>query len=290
MVRDWDVLFETWRKPPSETEQQKAEAVRSAITHAVIGNPRFASLHPKFVLHGSYGNNTNVRLESDVDVAVVVTDYCIADFTLVPGMTRTEAGISDATYTLSQARQDVEVALRDSFGWNRVQAKPKAIHISESTRHIEADVIACVEYWLYYGRSREQRHSGICFQSQSGQLIKSWPEQNKANSTAKAQRTSRRYKKVVRILKRLRNEMADKGHGSASKMCGFLIESLAYNVPDHHFGQATLRKDIRQVIAAGRKRVSLKRGRSLWDGCFGSAETRPGPRCYERAGRLFGPR
>ncbi|MHB1260470.1 MAG: hypothetical protein ACYC2H_02015 [Thermoplasmatota archaeon] len=50
MARDWDTLFDSWKSPPSDSEQQRAEAIRAAITKAIVNNSRFASLHPRFLL------------------------------------------------------------------------------------------------------------------------------------------------------------------------------------------------------------------------------------------------
>jgi hypothetical protein len=49
--------------------------------------------------------------------------------------------------------------------------------------------------------------------------------------------TNRRYKRVVRILKRLENEMVDRGVITA--VPSFLIESAVFNVPDRCFVLST---------------------------------------------------
>lgn len=251
MARDWDALFESWKSPPSDTEQNRAEAIRAAITKAVVNSSRFASLHPKFLLHGSYGNNTNVRLNSDVDVAIIITDYLVEDLSQIPGgASLAEVGlVAGNGYNLATARHDVEAALREAFGSTRVQGKNKAIHVQESPGHLEADVIACFERRRYYSKSKTDYRSGICFKPLTGEVIENWPEQAKANMNAKADATSRRYKKVVRILKKLTFEMAYQGHAIAKKIPGCLIESLVYNVPNDQFVRASLRKDVRAVVA-----------------------------------------
>lgn len=247
MARDWNALFESWRKPPSETEQEKAEAVRAAITKSIKGSPRFEHLHPRLDLHGSYGNNTNVRLNSDIDVAVVVTDYCVADYSQAPDLDNSKVGLTTVDYSLSQARHDVQDALTKQFGADRVNGKNKAIHVKESSSHLEADVIACFERRRY--RPDKSYHSGICFKPLVGELIENWPAQNRENANRKADQTGRRYKKVVRILKRLTQGMQENGIAVASKIPSCLIEALCYNVPETTYGNESIRRDVREVVA-----------------------------------------
>ena len=235
-----------WRKPPSDPEQARASAVREAITKAVKASEAIDSWHPRFVLHGSYGNNTNVRQNSDVDVAVVLKDLCIANYEQAPGLNDQMMGLAPKNYSLAQLRADAEGALRNHFGTTRVQSKNKAIHIKETGSHLEADVIACVEYRRY--RPDGKYHSGICFQTLDGKQIHGWPDQNLANGNAKTEATGRRYKRVVRILKRLTYEMADAGKPAPRAMPGCLIEALCYNLPIATYGHASYREDVREVV------------------------------------------
>jgi hypothetical protein len=76
---------------------------------------------------------------------------------------------------------------------------------------------------------------GTQFMSDSGMRIINWPAQQNANGIAKHQRTGRRYKKLVRILKNLRNEMNDAGIAAAAPIPSFLSECLIWNVPDDDF-------------------------------------------------------
>lgn len=49
--------------------------------------------------------------------------------------------------------------------------------------------------------------------------------------------------------KRLRNEMADKGIVPAQHMPSYLIECLAWNVPDEGFNRGGYRADVRYALA-----------------------------------------
>jgi hypothetical protein len=87
-----------------------------------------------------------------------------------------------------------------------------------------------------------------------GQRITNFPRQHYANGCAKNDRTGRRYKRVVRILKRLRNHMVENA-GAASQIrsrakdtASFLIESLVYNCPDNLFGHSSIYDDVVTVL------------------------------------------
>jgi hypothetical protein len=54
---------------------------------------------------------------------------------------------------------------------------------------------------------------------------------------------------MVRVMKRLRNEMKDAGHTSAAPIPSFLNECLVWNVPDDGFNRSTYTADVRYVIA-----------------------------------------
>ena len=61
--------------------------------------------------------------------------------------------------------------------------------------------------------------------------------------------TGRRFKAVVRILKRLRNEMADNNYAIAENLPSFLIECLVYNVPNEGLGHDSHIADVRWGLA-----------------------------------------
>jgi hypothetical protein len=76
-----------------------------------------------------------------------------------------------------------------------------------------------------------------------------WPEQHQANGTGKNLATGRRFKRVVRIVKRLRNEMADSKIGSAESISSYLIECLVWNVPNEKLAQDSYYGTVRSVLA-----------------------------------------
>ena len=79
--------------------------------------------------------------------------------------------------------------------------------------------------------------------------VKNWPDQHYANGVSKNDTTSRRYKRVVRILNKLSNEMSGKGIQSAKDTPSFLTECLVFNASNACFDQSSYKAIIRSVLA-----------------------------------------
>jgi hypothetical protein len=247
---EWKTTFDSWSSPPSETEEAKCENAVRAIRIAVDANDSLSRRDIDVVPQGSYQNNTNARLQSDVDVCVRLNDAFFYD--LPAGVTAADLNIVPATYTYSQFKSDVEKALTDHFGKAAVTRGNKAFDIHENAYRIDADVVAAFRYRRYDRTGGELvLHEGTSFESdKAGGRVVNWPEQNYDNGVAKNTRTSRRFKKIVRVLKRLRNEMADdKKVVAAIGTTSFLVECLTWNVPDEGFNRGSYYADVRWALA-----------------------------------------
>ena len=63
-----------WTGPSSNTEQDKQDRTERMIRQAIDSHAAFNNCSLKVYAKGSYANNTNVRSDSDVDIAVECTD------------------------------------------------------------------------------------------------------------------------------------------------------------------------------------------------------------------------
>ena len=63
-----------WTGPSSDTEQDKQDRTERMIREAVAEHRAFDTCQLSIYAKGSYANNTNVRADSDVDVAVECTE------------------------------------------------------------------------------------------------------------------------------------------------------------------------------------------------------------------------
>lgn len=90
---------------------------------------------------------------------------------------------------------------------------------------------------------------GIRLYPRTGDSIENWPEQNRVNGNSKNVKTSLRYKKVIRAIKRLENDMVDVGRLD-DPVHGYFIECLLYNVPHATFLGDSWQQTVLNVLAA----------------------------------------
>jgi hypothetical protein len=252
MARDWESIFRNWSKPSSDTEEQKCENAERMIRDAIRGSRSLSGRTIEIFPQGSYQNNTNVRQDSDVDICVRCMDVFFYEIPNEAGFTREDAGISDASYTYSQFKNEVEQALVAKFGSQAVRRGNKAFDVHASSYRVDADVVACFEHRRYTYRGQDGRYnylSGTEFQPDNGGSIINWPIQNYENGIIKNKATGDRFKYITRILKRLRNEMEETGISSAEPIPSYLIECLVWNVPNERFGHDQYIDDARYALA-----------------------------------------
>jgi hypothetical protein len=192
------------------------------------------------LLQGSYGNDTNVYAESDVDIVMKIDSIFYDDISrLSQGEQAAYRGShSDASYTLSDFKRDVTNALRKRFGAD-VQSGGKVIWIKPSGGRRNADVLVAAEFRRYYQYTNvfnQNYAEGICFFLADGTRVENFPKQHSENCTAKHQRTDHWFKPTVRIFKNMRNRMIEDLLIEDGVAPSYFIEGLLYNVPDEKFG------------------------------------------------------
>lgn len=240
----WEQSFRSWAQPASDTEEQRCESAMKAVRDAIAKSPKLQYRDISVFAQGSYRNNTNTRLESDVDVGILCKDACFVR--LPEGMSDADFGLSNAEYTYTQLKKDVGDALSAHFGQASVTRGNKAFDVHANTYRVDADVAAFFEHRRYDKSGRYW--SGVQLISDDGSIVVNWPEQHYANGVAKNNATARRYKALTRVLKRLRCEMRDAHITAANPVTGFLIECLVWNVPDKVFGRDTYYEDLRDIL------------------------------------------
>jgi hypothetical protein len=247
-MSDWESTFTSWAKGPRTTEQTKCENAETAIRKAVAAHEKLSSMDITVFAQGSYRNRTNVRQNSDVDICIRLNSTFFTDYPT--GMTRQDFGHVAGSISFADFKSLVQKALEDYFGKASVNRGDKAFNIHANTYRIDADVVTTLEHRWYVKRSDGSHYylSGIGFDCDSGKRIVNWPNQHYDNGLEKHEKTSRRYRKIIRVLKRLRDKMQEEGIEGAD-IASCLIESLVWNVPDEGFGHDTFRADVRHVLA-----------------------------------------
>lgn len=264
MARDWEATIRSWTKPSSDTEAEKCSATAAMVKDAIAGSGALSTRNIIVFAQGSYQNNTNVRLNSDVDICVCCRDTFFYE-NLPNGLTPIDVGIVNATYTFAQFRNEVWQALVAKFGGSAVVRGNKAFDIHANTYHVDADVLACFEGRRYRGtKANWDFVRGTAFTTDNGQSIHNWPEQHYGNGVDKNRRTGNRYKYIARALKRLRYEMIDKGVAGADGVSSFLLECLAWNTPDGYYGHDLYLDDVKNMLGHAFNSTSSDAGCEQW--------------------------
>lgn len=255
MHRDWESEFSAWALPPSKTEEHRSENTIRAIRQATQANLRLSRQRIKVFTQGSYRNRVNVRHDSDVDVGVMLYSSFLGQYP--EGRTKADFGLADADYFYYSFKNDLEEALATHFGRNSVARGNKSFKIKQSTARIEADVAPFIEFRRYSNSGNYQ--AGVAILPDRGGRIENYPERlidywppeplHYENGNSKNSNTRRRYRGVVRILKKLRNEMDGLGYSSASAIPGYLLECMIWNAPDDRFSRLTWDARVQAVVA-----------------------------------------
>jgi hypothetical protein len=230
--------LETWSHQGSVTQSSETYNGIKKVLEA-DGGP-YAGKSVKVFLQGSYGNDTNVWAESDVDIVIQLNDAFHSDLSRLDEVEKAAfaRAHSDATYGYGDFKRDVLQVLVDKYGTS-VQAGDKAIAIAASGNRRKADVIAAIQYRRYYkfnGLLDQSYEEGICFWNAKGEMIANYPKQHSSNLTTKHQATTSWLKPMVRILKNLRSRCVDDKLLASGIAPSYYLEGMLYNVPSDKFG------------------------------------------------------
>jgi hypothetical protein len=229
-----------WVGPSSDTEEAKMERTVRMVREAIVDSDGFAGEDILVFAKGSYPNHTNVRYDSDVDVAVQCREVFFSD----GKKPTTLAGGYNGPWTPDHLRAEVRAALVAKFGSQVNSSGTTAIRVNSSTARVEADVVPCFSYRYYLSADRYRQ--GIKIFSTDGRTPVNYPTQCLENGRAKNVACHTRYKKVVRILKRCANAMEVDGRHKA--VPSYLVECLVYNCPDSVFGESTWTNRTRRAL------------------------------------------
>lgn len=232
--------LETWSKLGSVTQSADTYGtVRRALEDA---KAPFANRSFETFLQGSYGNDTNVWAESDVDVVINLTDiyYCGLESLTPEDRERFKKDTSSADYTVKDFNASVSRWLEDRFGDDVDLTGEKAIAIAANGNRRDADVIVSANYREYtsYSPGNIHFHPGICFFTKDSTQIVNYPKMHSANMTIKHQATDGWLKPMVRIFKNLRNRLVDSNNIEKRLAPSYYLEGLLYNVPNDKFGSS----------------------------------------------------
>lgn len=230
-------LLDRWMSRHSEAEDLRMDRAERMVKAAINAHSAFDGYRSviKVYAKGSYANQTNVRLDSDVDIVVENRDLYYYDYwprgsapAPDPRASRYEGRWDDPT----EWRAQVTSALCNAFGSSQVDTSGKvALTVSEVTgSRPSADVVPSFLYSRYDSPDRSIVHEGSRVFTSDGQTVNNFPAQQKANGAEKDRLTSGRYKKFVRALKSAENRLAE--DGVIKDLPSYFMECLVWNIPN----------------------------------------------------------
>jgi len=223
-------LLSKWIKPSSDDEQGQQERAHRLVTDAVKAYAPLKSAGLIVYAKGSYPNNTNVRRDSDVDIAVqcTVCQY----YQYMPGQEPSQRVGSpyEGEWTPDHLRSEVHQALTNSFGSSSIKSGKIALTVGAVPgSRPSVDVVPSFDYVLYNDAVRVTKRVGSCvFPKGKTAYIVNWPNQQLVNGRAKNTTTGGRYKNFVRALKNAENVLAEAG--SIDELPSYFMECLVWNV------------------------------------------------------------
>lgn len=255
MTRSWESAFSFWAQPPADTEKERCERAIRAIRLAITCSPHLKSRNILVFTQGSFRNRVNVRQESDVDVGVMLYEYFLSQYPAGKG--NADFGNHDIEYTFAQFKNELEAALVDYFGRSAVKRGNKAFDIKASASQVEADVVPLWEFRKYWEHGGYRAGVALIPDNSYGRivnyperLVDYWPRTplHYENGISKNTATHRRFKGMVRIVKKLRIELEGAGNGVAAAVPGYLVECLVWNAPDWCFERHTWEDRVQSVL------------------------------------------
>lgn len=228
--------LETWSHQGAiSTSKDTYRTIKNALEDS---SAPFHSRRFEVYLQGSYGNDTNVYSESDVDVVIRLDSCMKSDKSRLSASESAayDAAYSNATYTYSEFKTDVVRWLKSRF--TDVDPDGKAICIPGDGNRRNADILVAAQYRRYYSFESVESQSfsrGLYFFDDTGTLVENYPKKHSENMTKKHQRVSQRLKPTIRTVKNYRNWLVNSGYISKELAPSYFVEGLLWNAPDELF-------------------------------------------------------
>lgn len=208
----------------------------------------------KLFIQGSYANNTNVRTQSDVDIAIVQLEVFHTKYRTSIAYPQSDSDYSFIIMPSSEKsfKDEVQDSLIQRFG-SDVERKNKSVKVHGNTYRKDADAVPCKRYRDYsndFSKNSDNYTGGILITPDHGSYIINYPEQHLVNGRKKNSETNLYYKKMVRIIKNMRYSMSDLGYQSADNISSFGLESLLWNIPVEIFTKYTFYRFIFDEIVS----------------------------------------
>jgi hypothetical protein len=252
--------LDTWSRQGSSV--QSKQTYNSVKSNLETRDAPYASRLYHVFLQGSYGNDTNIHAESDVDVVIRLDACFYHNVDTLPGDQQAafHSQHSNAIYAIPKFKDEVISVLSAAYA-DDVAVGSKAITIKARGGRRKSDVIVAAEYrrYKFFRSSTDQAYTkGICFITTAGASIENYPQQHSDNLTTKHQETKDWLKPMVRVFKNARSKLVEDGLIEPGSAPSFYVEGLLYNIPTENFGgsyQGTFSKCVEWLLAAEKAKL-----------------------------------
>ena len=246
-----ETMLVGWCQPARDTEEARINNAINMIKDAISRSDELNGLDIEVFVQGSYANNTNVKANSDVDVCVMLKSTVFTEF--IDGLKNEDYGFAEGEISFADYKERVVRALQSKFGSENLTIGNKSVKIRSNSYHVDADAVIAFQF-RNYKAINSRRHDnfleGIKFISDNGDEVINYPKLHIQNGVVKNNNTNHEYKKLVRIMKRIRNNMVEDRVIDGNTISSFLIECLIWNVPNKTItGYSSWGETVKQAIA-----------------------------------------
>lgn len=233
----WNARLEHWERPASDSEEAQIQRAARMVRNAIASNAWLTVERVTIEPQGSYHNNTNVRQEADMDLRAmhpllkaeygqgVIEEYADISANLITAP-RSLRSVAD------EMRAELSNSLVKAFGRASVTVGTKAIRVDKRIGcRADVDIVPAFGYrWITWNAATRRFNvaEGIAILGIDGSWTRNFPLQHTSNGIDKRTRTKLRFKKIVRSLKRLRDELVELEILDKKRAPSFLVECLAY--------------------------------------------------------------
>lgn len=229
-----------WSVAPGTT---RAVAAYNTIKTALESSPILSGKKIDIYLQGSYGNSTNIKVDSDIDVVVQLNSVWRRDISLLTPQEQAayNAAVSNSSYGIDAFKQDVLTALVKAFGQTAVDdSGNKAIKLFGTDSRLHADIVPALQYRIYSSFTHLENPTfleGMKFKAKDGTEIENYPKIHRKNGEKKNadDAAGEHYKHLVRVIKNIRKHLVDDKVIQKELAPSYFIECLLYNVPHNYF-------------------------------------------------------
>jgi len=269
--------LKTW----SNTGADKGSAISYNRVKSIIENSNFSKKNGVDIfIQGSYANTTHVRSDSDVDVVVKLNTIWNGDLSKLTDHERQEyeRHTSESDYGHDELRQELIKIFKEFLGNKNVEEHKKCIRLILGNSYLNTDIIPCLSYRIYNSFSSTKQTDyieGIAIKKTDGTIIYNFPKQHINNGIKKHQNTREYYKKIIRIIKNMRNRLLDEGKLQQNIAPSYFIECLYYNIPDENFGNSLQNSVLNSLnwILGNKEKINNLKCQNEVTHLFGSEET-----------------